>query len=417
MLSTIIRSLKRAFQSTFLLTILIIASLDLAITEIKPLRYFNTTGFTPLDQNPLVAKLPEFMHSKENPDVLLLGSSLTLIPAVRCDDEMAGIKTRYDVGYKRNYINGYIRAEYLKQRIKSQLGKNLNIRNLGVIASMFSDHCLILEKTLASGKKPQIVICCIAPRDFLDNYRSQVEKTPVYQVLADMSLIKDLIKRGASFSELANYATGVVWHYYQVRTDYRTFSNALSAQALNHPKSLFDGSTANCNASTQTPKAPEAANNQEVEIEVGILSTNNKPDYQAPPNTLGDLSLYKQVYNPVNAKLFETQMKYLNKMLKLCKEHQIKLYLVNMPLTAENKRLLPQSVWNRYHQLVETSAAQSGAIYLNADKVAQYTLKDFEDSCHLNANGGKKFYSTLVEALRDTGNNQQSLATKHSNQL
>lgn len=365
---------------------------DGLLSYFKPLKQFNNLGFTPLDLNPLVAKLPEFMKQGGNPDLLILGSSLVVIPAVRCDDELNGKLTRYDQEYRRTYMNGYNKAQTLQKMLVERIQRPITLANLGIIASMMSDHQLILEKALKSGKKPKLVVCCLAPRDFLDNYRSQVETTPVYQVLADAQFLQDLIARHAKLDEILSYATGLIWHYYQIRADYKTIIIGQTATLLNRPTSLFMAALAS-DGKTEAPIAGEdtfAESNQKPE---------KSPNYEAPPNTLEDLNNYKKVYLPVNDKCFETQRTYLQKLLKQCQDTHTPVLIVNMPLTRQNKDILPPELWARYFAMVKGLCTKYGASYYDADDQAGYTLADFEDSCHMNAQGGKKFYNAVLEPI------------------
>lgn len=406
---SLLSGLRAALTSTLALTCIFLTAANWTIATVKPLKYLNTSGFTPLDQNPLVSKLPEFIHSQENPDILLLGSSLTLIPAVRCDDELAGTKSRYDSGYRRNYINCYSKAETLKLGLEKQLGQPLQIRNLGVIASMFSDHELILEKALKAGKKPRLVICCTAPRDFLDNYRAVVEQTPVFQVLSDLSNLQDLSQRGASLPELANRALEQAWHYYQVRADYRTVACAATAKFLGHPRDLYQAKQSRDAAAALCP-----VGNDDDAIEIGLMDKRNKPDYKEPANTLADLPTYKQVYQPVNCKLFEIQSSYLTKLLKLCQTNHISALIVNMPLTEANKKLLPDDAWCKYKSFLDSTTQRYNASYLDADQPGVYSMADFEDSCHMNSRGGRKFYKMLIEKVAASQCRQSLAANRGS---
>lgn len=374
-----------------MLTILFIVVIDGLLSFYKPLRHFNNFGFTPLDLNPLVAKLPEFMHQHESPDLLMLGSSLVVVPAVRCDDEMNNRRARYDREYRRTYLNGYNKAEYLQRLLSAKNHQQVKVSNLGVIASMMSDHQLILEKTLNSGKKPKLVVCCLAPRDFLDNYRAQVESTPVYQVLADAQFLQDLIARHAKLDEILSYTTGLVWHFYQVRADYKTVAVGQTAAYFNRPVSLFMAAFANDEKKKDKTQGPE-------ETDLADHKKEKCPDYDVPPNTLDDLDTYKKVYLPVNDKCFETQRTYLEKLLKQCQDTHTPILIVNMPLTRQNKEILPPELWTRYFATVKGLCTKYGASYYDADQ-ADYTLADFEDSCHMNAQGGKKFYKAVLEPI------------------
>jgi hypothetical protein len=373
------------------LTILFIVAIDGLLSYYKPLKHFNNFGFTPLDLNPLVAKLPEFMHQTNSPDLLMLGSSLVVVPAVRCDDELNNRRARYDREFRRTYLNGYNKAEYLQKLLSENRHQQIKIANLGVIASMMSDHQLILEKTLGSGKKPKLVVCCLAPRDFLDNYRAQVESTPVYQVLADAQFLQDLLARHAKLDEILSYATGLIWHYYQVRADYKSVAVGQTAAFFDRPTSLFMAAFA-------ADEKKDHVNGNPTNAELVKAKIEKTPDYDVPPNTLDDINTYKNVYLPVNDKCFETQRTYLEKLLKQCQDTHTPILIVNMPLTKQNKEILPPELWTRYFATVKGLCTKYGANYYDADQT-DYTLADFEDSCHMNAQGGKKFYKAVLEPI------------------
>lgn len=398
---------KQFFNSTTILTIVCLLAFDWFLVSFRPLRYLNATGFTPLDQNPVFAKIPEFMKSRENPDVLVLGSSLVLVPAVRCDDAFEGRKTRYDAWYGRNHLAEYTKSSYFQNLLEHATGNHYKLTNLGVIASVMSDHSLIFEKTLASGKEPKLVICALAPRDFMDNYRSQIDKTPVYQVLADVTSLGDLIDRGMPIAQVRDFLIGNLWYFYKVKVDYRTVATLATAKLSGHPVTLFNA--------TQNKKVPTTAKSagglcapeEEAQQEVGVLETKIKPDYTPKPNTLSDLEQYQHVYNPPNRTLFKQQTGYLEKMLKLANRNKINLVLVNMPLSDENKALITPGFYDQYLNTVASTANKYDIPFYNLDVRQNYTLSDFEDSCHMNYSGGQKFYNALVQAITT---NKQTVA-------
>lgn len=380
--------------STLILTLGFLCITDRFLAYTKPLKYLNATGFTPLDQNPLVSKLPDFLRSSDNPDILILGSSLTLVPAVRCDDHFAGRQSRYDKSYARNHINCYEKAEYFRSLLESRSGREMRLRNLGVVASVFSDHELILEKALKSGKKPKMVICCTAPRDFFSNHSTNIESSPVFQALAGLDNLTSLTTRGASLKELVSRATERLWHFYMIRADYRTVALAATSQFLHHPIDLY--------SAAKNSSANDCSASEKNQIEIGINDPGNIPDYHEPANILNDIEVYRNVYLPVNQPQFNTQANYLRKMLKLCQEGNIKLVVVNMPLTRENKAILPVAAMKQYKDLLQSETNRFGAVFYDADS-NDYALNDFEDSCHMNKNGGKKFYVRLADELTKYG--------------
>ncbi len=402
-IDTIATGLRRVGRSTVGFLIVFLLLFDLFIVQVRPLRYANATNLTGLNQNPVVSKLPEFLRSKRNPEILMVGTSLVLVPSVRLDDELSGKKTRYDRWYYRNHILEYDRADYLKKQLSDLAARPLDLANLGIVGSMMSDHYLIVKKSLSAGKRPRLIICAIAPRDFLDNYRGVVEKTPTYQAVADFTSIGDLLKTSPSLDTIADITLASLWSYYKTRNDYQTFVAVFASRLSGHPLNLYMATTNVTDGQHTGGQATSAAtlpdgHGADDGTVVSVLE-NVEPVYTATRNQLGDLELYKRVYLPVNSKLYETQMSYLEKLLKLAQRESVFLVLIDMPLTKDNLSILPANVLQRYRRQVAGLCSQYTAKLVRPGQEAEYTLSDFEDSCHLNGQGGKKFCSSLVKAM------------------
>ena len=403
--------LSRIACSTSILMVLMLVAFDFAITRLKPLQFISTNvGFTPLDQNPLVAKLPKFFSSPENPDVLLLGSSHAVVPAVRTDDAMLGKEARDDTAYRRSYIASYTRAVYLERLLRRDFDSNLKLVNMGVVAGMMSDHYLVLRKALASGKHPKLVICVLAPRDFVDNLHGRPQDTPVYQVLGDLSTISDFAESN-SFDQRMQFAVSAIWNFYKLRADYRETFKSSVAMFTGHPKDLFTAAMLGSKplavvpaAVVAAPAVPAAAVSAAV-VPAAAVPAQPVPGPVVPVaavrvNTLADLAEYNRVYNPPDDKLFLKQLSYLEKMLALAQSNNVTMAFVNMPLTQQNEDLLGAERSSRYKRLVGQLIHQHGQIWYDFDQPAKYFLDDYEDSCHLNAQGGRKFYNALASELR-----------------
>ena len=89
---------------------------------------------------PFGTKLIELLCAENTPDIVLISSSLMLEPAVCCDDEMFGRKTRFDPEYYLTRINHYKHARYLERLISDKVGCQVSIDNLGLSGAVMSDH-------------------------------------------------------------------------------------------------------------------------------------------------------------------------------------------------------------------------------------------------------------------------------------
>lgn len=378
----------RVFGSTFALILIWIFAFDLFVSAVKPLRWFNNTGLTSINQNFLVSKLPEILNSGDNKDVLLLGSSIVLVPAVRCDDKFNGIKTRYDRWYYRNYIDEYKKADYLQELLSRRVANKVTVCNAAVAASVISDDYLIARKYLATGKHPKIAVLCVAPREFLDNQRSQIDKTATYSILADFSSLPDLIAQKADFVRVFDSALGIAWTLYRTRADYKDFLCAWTATTTGNPLNLH-------NANLATPGADPTKGKKDT----GVLAE-TKVVYQQPPNDLFDVGGYGAMYLPINQAQFTNQKQYFSKLLALLRTEKIPVVVVDVPVSDRNYALLPKDTLADYYSYLADATKQNGAaLILAGDNEKFETVNDFEDSAHMNGNGGEKLFTAIADGI------------------
>lgn len=383
--------LKRTLTSTFLLVVVYLSLLPFVFAYVRPLQHLDLAQAIPINRRTLVGKISNYLTSGKKPEVVFVGSSLLLVPAVRSDDEMLQRPTRYDQPYSW-YIQDYSKAKYFAAQLQKQAGRMLQVDNLGVTGAMVSDVSLIVNKAISVGRKPQLIIYGIAPRDFMNTEISFITRTSTYQLLGDLSCLPDLLKHQTSFSEMAEFALGNIWHFYSERGDYRALMTNWICQLTGHPATLAEA--------TDGPKVDKhesqpAKLSQAEKVSMSDLATGRV-------NTLNDLRLYKYRYNPPNLPLLTLQTRYFEELLQACNEAGVPLMVVNMPLTKQNKDLIPAGILDRYRHAINRLTTKHGVKFIDIDLGGGYELTDFEDSCHLNASGGRKLYQQLIAALKDS---------------
>ncbi len=329
----------------------------------------------------MLQKLIDALDSNQSPDVLLLGSSLVLNPSVRCDDQFAGRRTRYDGWYFAHVIQPYSKSDYFAALLASAARKKLITENLAIPGALVSDQRLILEKLLKNGKKPQIVFFFVEPRAFLDNTMPPEEKTPTAEVLSSYLNLKMLLNDPAAISHLPETVLGLVSNYYQERSDYRFFIVNLSSHMSGHPVGLFE-------AGVEGARKPTAV--------LPCLVAANKPSYEESANELRDLDVYKCRYLPVNWKRLQIQEKEFNELAHLTRDNHVQLVVVKMPITKENLSLLPQEAVTKYNTAIQKMSAAGVEVIDPSDKL-KFDLSDYEDSVHLNGRGGAKLFRYIAE--------------------
>jgi hypothetical protein len=113
-----------------------------------------------------------------------------------------------------------------------------------------------------------------------------------------------------------------------------------------------------------------------------------------------DLPEWKERYRPANNDRFEKEKAAFQKMLDTCKQKGIRMIVVNMPITKENKDIVPKSLLDRYKNEICAMPAQYGNEMLDLDASGQFQLSDFYDSAHVNAQGGKKVQELMVSSAK-----------------
>src|SRR5262249_53662319 len=112
-----------------------------------------------------------------------------------------------------------------------------------------------------------------------------------------------------------------------------------------------------------------------------------------------DLPEWKKRYSPADPGRFEKECMHFEELARECREHGIKLVLVNMPLTRENRVLIPAALFRLYREKLHLVAEKYGATLVDLDNNSTFTVSDFIDSAHTNAAGGKKVQDQLMSAL------------------
>lgn len=374
--------LRQIFGSAAILTVLIIVVLDGLLIWLKPLSYFDVTEFVPLEQNPMVAKLKSFIESpSQNPECYILGSSLMLFPAVRCDEELQGKRHRYDAWFIRHGINGALSPAYVSKVFSGDLGRSVSVVNLGVQGSIISDQLLVLKRALEKGKTPGVVFLEVAPRAFLDNWHKQTAATPIHQVLADLSSASPLFENGKLNRDSLMQLPGYFWYFYKVKADYRTLLVNLSAAVLDRPLNSWEAVRGIRHKPVQGLFNPEMEWNVEY----------------TPGSRYHDLGMYKEVYNPPDAAFWKLETTDLHSFLDLARKNHVRVVVVDMPLTERNLELLDKNYLRSYRALIDQVAEKTDVIRLAQS--GDFVEEDFEDSAHLNAAGGRKLFKAMAEHL------------------
>ncbi len=372
--------LKPLLSSTIAFTLVFLVLFDAALVAFRPLQYIHDLRFIPLDQHPMVSKIPVYMESNRKIDVLVLGSSLPMCAIAEYDEKMYGKPNCKDVTQLRKYLG----ARYLEQQLSSKLARPINAANLSIVACMASDMYIILSKSIAAGKQPDVAVLCIAPRDFVDNLVQPIGRTPPFEVLQDWKSLGDVLRRDMSATETRDLLISAAWYYYRVKVDYRTVLTQYFANLVSHPASLYYATHASeAAAKASGVKACSVGSIDKVEVD-------KIPSQQADmDSTKGDR------YRPPNFARFALEVDFFRKLLALCKREKIECVVVNMPVSVAHRAILDKRLDQQYLTETQNACLAYGAHYFDFND-QQFVDSDFTDGFHVNAAGAEKVMKRMV---------------------
>ncbi|HEY9787498.1 MAG TPA: hypothetical protein V6D17_19070 [Candidatus Obscuribacterales bacterium] len=396
-LSSAIERLKR---STVFWTVTCLFAGTLVIGQLAPASEVKKSDFAgKRAQLDLVgAKVPEFFASKRSPDVLLLGSSLFMTPAVRCDDELMKRRTRYDASYIRDHMGRYLDAKFFEQRLSEHLNCRLSVANLATAGGVMSDQLRIFKKCCAAGKKPRLLVCDISPREFLDNQQPDPARTPVYIALADLTSMLDIFDPRLELNSVMESTLGGTWNVFRYRNDYRNVVINAAAWLTGYPSDLISALDPT-RAFNKRDEGRHAVNWDGFISRMKPKDCETPPEYKPRVDASADIAHYKSMYLPVKKKLMEVQFSYLEELLTLARKEKVQVLLVELPLPRRNLNLLPAGVASTIYHRAQELSTKYDADYLVASKADNYSESDFEDIAHLNAAGGRKLFRAIAAAV------------------
>ncbi len=326
-----------------------------------------------LDTDELMCKVPDFVASKQKYDVVFMGSSLVLAPAVYCDSELLGKHVNSDEKKKNSHY--YSKALYFEKLLGQALKRDVSVYNLGLPGCMMADDYVLFEEILKSRKVPSLVVVGVAPRDFMMR-GFDPDNTPVQKALrkfknkgGEPKAVTATNALAASKAELDKVQERVVMLKHLVGNNIDLFrKDPLGRKSKEKEQAFEDRKT--------------AAPSQE---------TMDK-----------DLQLYNERYNPPDLKMVQSHLGYLERLLKSANDADVPIVIVNMPITGRNRQLLDPALKSLFENGVKDVCTKYGVKFMDFDANKEFKLADHSDSVHLNLTGGQKFYQKLTNELSAT---------------
>lgn len=402
-MNTINRATNRVSRSTAILTILLVicGSLCYNLTYKEKIHNYG------LDSDRVVL-LCDYIENGERPDVVFMGSSLVLWANYQPDRYLK--LTSEDTN-----LMAYLDCRYFKQLLEKSLKKKVTTVNLAFLASTPAD-CLLITKGLIENKRtPSAIVYGIAPRAMADNHtpcggaiggkavlniwkpggsepidtllylaKPVLSCPPILNTIREYRLTGD----NPNFNQTMDFWIAKVWSPYKRRSEIKSDLNEL-ALAL-----VRKGSA----QKRQLPALEQAGNNPARARCILGQDHDQRDNYSEVSKIEKDLVQYNGRYNPPNFEKLKRNGQELESLLSLCKRKDIKVFLVEMPLTQENRELIKPELNKKYNEKIESLCRKYGSIRIEVTE--GFNRSDFIDSAHLNGKGGKKFQEKLVSSLK-----------------
>ena len=339
-----------------------------------------------LSAQPRVQAIIKFLYGNDQPDILFLGSSLILVASIAADATIDQT-TPSSIADGLFEKLGKTDAIYAARCVTEKAERPVHIKDLGIPAAMATDYGILVDKLVAFKKHPHLLVIAIAPRDFCDNLYKDPNDTTSCEMLAKcfpargwlspLTLLYYLSENDFGFSEaIENGINAGKIRAFTIRFYCERFLRDFVLTILNK-------STAVTLASAQ-PKASEVAKKP----------SEQKSEVPSKRKYI-DLDAYSFSYNPPDYGEFDRNFASLEATIKACRQQKIPVALLNMPISQENKALMPPYLYERYKSSLTRLHRDNGVVVIQPENMASFGSDDFEDSAHLRCPGSQKLFRTI----------------------
>jgi hypothetical protein len=332
-----------------------------------------------------IEESPKYLTHTAN--VLLLGSSLFLHPEWSVDrtipiTEPWGKTTIISESH-------YHLAQGLENELAKEGFEPPHVYNLAAGGALISDAYLLLFHYLHRHHKPSVVVLDCAPRSFNDTGVNEPAATPVFdccfQIQDFAELHKDYLK---DTNAKANYVLSKVFFLYH----HRKWLSESAQECLVQP--IIDA------AQVTQSKTPTKIAQQRAKLSVPNRME-QVPTRETTKESLrmaNSLQEYKDRYKWMTRYALGPQLRFLERIEELCADKQIKLIIVNMPLSKENRKLLLEGFYDSYRADV-AKTVRSPAVFIDLALSEDWPASCYHDSVHLNERGGARLNKVIANAI------------------
>jgi hypothetical protein len=328
-----------------------------------------------------------YLAAPKAPDVVLLGSSLVMIPTPMLDADY--INKPFDCVHHDHSL-------YMQDRLCDLLGaKNLSCVNLGLPGGMISDDYMAARYLFNSGKKPKVVVLGITLRDFIESHVQYPATSHPFRYFQQFMDIDDIVEIAMpQLWQRADYLWGRNFVLWGKRLQMQALADQFGKQSIAPLQS------------TQTAVNPVTDAERNKTLAAKLKAIAEEGEFMMVPHKLvmfeDNTNEYRSRFRGDKRELFKAESAFLSKLLKLLRDQNIEVLVTNMPLLPANLSVMPPGMYDRYLSLAKQLSAENDCKFLDLNDPTRFVVSDFRDTAHMNASGGKKFIDAVdITILQD----------------
>lgn len=339
----------------------------------------------------------EYTSQTNNPDVVLMGSSLIMIPITLVEADHSNKQIDSVKHYRSTCLEDGLQNTQNQSRKTS-----VTVFNFALPGSMVSDQYMVASSLFKDKQKPKLLVLGLTLRDFIDSGVECAASTPTYQFFKhyfEGQAQEDLSKVAIQTSQLWQGVTEKAQDWMD-RNLYLS-GKRLSAQYLNNAfwQKEISGVTGGVEklddnlVIAPSKDMMDSLFGDAVEPGQFLFTPYATAPYQ--DNTRE----YKRRFKDYDPAKLAIQEKFLTKLLAHCKEQNIEVMVVNMPLTPQNMALMPDGAYDKYFSSTKKLVQSSGGRFVDLNN-GSFGIENFKDTAHMNSAGGKKLVESITASIK-----------------
>jgi hypothetical protein len=408
---------KKFFVSAALVALVLAAGCDYAVGKLHPLAQINTVN---IDRGEPFNAVKAILADTAKKDastaadttsgarVILLGSSLMVAPTLQAEADFQ--KQPIKRFHERN-LKSF--DKLLSEAIEGQSNHPALVHSyLMAVGGEMASDALILLKALAAGgavNNNTYIVYGIAPRDFHDNLFPRVDSSAAFKTFAGVDDLNALFAAEQMSDVDKLSACGErVSSLYRYRNDWQNLVTIKSKRLIEKcvPGVIFEKYSDSLTLKpTRRGLLPGEA------VGTPLVVPGAAVDHSDWQTTAIE---YRKRYLPVSEPRLNGQLAYFEELLRYTRERDIQLLVVNMPLSQDNMKIMPDRFYQSYLKRTAALCLKHGVEFSDLNNGKWRDNQNFVDSVHLKPSVSAAF---MAELARLTARSNLALAQKAKSDL